>query len=363
MQAQPVGGRVAVATVDFAQAERASRLYQKGGQLSPLVGQRRLLRINRRDAFHRGATHQRRRPENPFLLIVDQPFGLGQGQTFDCPRMPRQQRDLPIPGARLNLETAVLSQRSRKRRLQFLRHQSVEQGTANQQLTGLARDFQAHVRFHADRNPVDHLAVNVEACRVFLAFFFLAAALQVQVVIFITHRRGNRLSVNVETQKPLGCRQGEDLRHLFPDKTTGDAMRSCAESQRGRPLPAQHGDRLVIHTHRLRPDLGIAGQADPTIPINTPLLRKTRTVFSRLQFQHARPGAEARLGGVVKVRTSGLRHLIEHPRHPAFQWIRNCRQRKLGGLRNGQRKQKKAASQQASNPWRAHKVFLQHEKA
>ena len=106
-QGELVGRRVGVAASPLGDPQGLAGPQPVSGELLPVVGERRLLRIDRRHAEDVGEAETRPRVEDPDLLVRPRPAGRRQGERRDRPGVAGGELERPRPWPRLDAQPAV----------------------------------------------------------------------------------------------------------------------------------------------------------------------------------------------------------------------------------------------------------------
>ena len=137
LERQLVGGRIGVAAALLNERGLLTRPHEVGRQPLPLVGKRRLLRVDPRDPFDRREAKIRPRLEDPDLLIVPGPTGIGPGNGGRRPLVARHDHDREAAGAHLQAKAAVRLEARGQRARHRQRHEPTWQDAAEQLLAAL----------------------------------------------------------------------------------------------------------------------------------------------------------------------------------------------------------------------------------
>ncbi len=320
-QAQAIGFVGRQATRPFLHRQLIAVAQGEGRQGTPVVGHAGLGRIDRRCGAGAGDAQGGGAGVAPDLLG-------GPGRGCQARRDAGQrgggaciERQRPRARLHLHVQLAVGIQARRQFALQRQGHETLRQHRAKGLLTRLSGDADLDPGGERGGHAVFEAAEHQQVECVSLGLRRLAAAQRELVAAAL--QRLHRPSIDPQGHQADRRRHAQLLRPLCPGNASANLHAARGQPDLRRVVVQQHGHRLAVHGHVLRPVLAVARQGHPVRRLHAPALAETCAVRLGVELQSPRPGADVgaararRLGG--EEGAGAVIEVVQHPAAPVAQ--------------------------------------------
>ena len=322
-QLQRTGFRMLVAARPIHQLQLVLWAHPVGGQLAPVLGHTRLLRVHRFHTFHL-------RHMQIVVPLVGPDLFIGrtgrQGQLGRGLHLAGIHLQVPVAGLQLHLQPAVRVETRRQVAAQRLGDAVGQQCCRQLHLARLAGDVQFIVRRHLPGHPVVNPATDQHRHRVadHIRFCGRARCLQPHMPVAV-HQRRHRLAIGHHRQRAHLGRHPHQLRIGLP------LQRACQHVLAGRQ---QHLRLIVAACHHQRLSLPVAHLGGPAARLARQHHRRRRTVHRHGQREARLPavddhgqmlGPDAGAAACLIMSARAGQHLV--PLHrPGYPFLQLARQ-------------------------------------